>query len=122
MKFGYEDLEVWEKAVEFSVEVIELVENIPANRKHYRLLEQIESSSTSIAMNIAEGKGRFSKKEFIKSLYIARGSLYETMTLMEIFRRKRWISDMDYTKIEVHGKQVGAMLKGLINSILKSSE
>lgn len=89
MRFGYEDLDVWNKAIEFAVEVIDLVENISTDRKHYRLLEQIESSSVSISMNIAEGKGRFSKKEFVQYLYISRGSLYETMTLLEIFRRKK---------------------------------
>ena len=44
MKFAYEDLDVWNKAVDFAVQVIETVERISTNRKHYRLLEQIESS------------------------------------------------------------------------------
>lgn len=117
MRFGYEDLDVWNKAVEFAVEVIDLVENISTDRKHYRLLEQIESSSVSISMNIAEGKGRFSKKEFVQYLYISRGSLYETMTLLEIFRRKKWISNKCYSKLEVEGKAIVSMLKGLINAI-----
>ena len=117
MKFGYEDLDVWNKAVEFAVEVIGVVENISTDRKHYRLLEQIESSSASISMNIAEGKGRYSKKEFVQYLYISRGSLYETMTLLEIFRRKRWISDESYSKLETRAKEIVSMLKGLINSI-----
>jgi four helix bundle protein len=53
MRFGYEDLEVWSRAFDFAVRVIEAVENISTDRKHYRLLEQIESSSTSISMNLA---------------------------------------------------------------------
>ena len=117
MRFGYEDLDVWNKAIEFAVEVIEIVENISTDRKHYRLLEQIEASSASIAMNIAEGKGRFSKKEFVQYLYISRGSLYETMTLLEIFRRKKWISNQCYSKFEIDGKAIVSMLKGLINAI-----
>jgi len=117
MKFGYEDLAVWNKAVEFAVKVIDLVENIIADRKHYRLLEQIESSSTSISMNIAEGKGRYSKKEFVQYLYISRGSLYETMTLLEIFKRKKWISEKSFSEFEQRGKEIASMLKGLINSI-----
>ena len=117
MKFGYEDLDVWNKAVEFAVEVIEVVEKISTDRKHYRLLEQVEASSASISMNVAEGKGRYSKKEFMQYLYIARGSLYETMTLLEIFRRKKWVSGEQYSKIEAHGKEIVSMLKGLINSI-----
>ena len=117
MKFGYEDLDVWNKAVEFAVDVIELVENISTDRKHYRLLEQVEASSASVSMNIAEGKGRFSRKEFVQYLYISRGSLYETMALLEIFRRKKWIPDSCYSELEVNGKEVASMLKGLINSI-----
>ena len=117
MKFGYEDLEVWNRAIEFVVEVIDLTEKISSGRKHYRLLEQIEASSASIPMNIAEGKGRFSKKEFTQYLYISRGSLYETMTLLEIFRRKKWINMEDYLKLETRGKEIASMLKGLINSI-----
>jgi len=64
--------------------VIDASECIDTGRQHYRLIEQIEAASTSIAMNIGEGKGRFSKKEFKHFCYIARGSLYETMTLLVI--------------------------------------
>ena len=88
MKFAYEDLDVWNKAVDFAVKVIDIVDSINTSRKHFRLLEQIEASSASISANLAEGKGRFSKKEFVQYCYIARGSLYETMTFLEIFKRK----------------------------------
>ena len=118
-KFSYEDLEVWNKAVDFAVKVIDVVEESFANRKHYRLLEQIEACSTSVAMNIAEGKGRYSKKEFTQYLYISRGSLYETMTLLEILHRKKWISDENFKEIEDQGKEIVAMIKGLINAIKK---
>ena len=117
MKFGYEDLAVWNRSVDFAVSVIDLIENVNTSRKHYRLFEQIEASSTSIAMNIAEGKGRFSKKEFVHYCYISRGSLYETMTLLEIFKRKKWISNSDYSHFESEGKEVASMIKGLINSL-----
>ncbi|MBW2195221.1 MAG: four helix bundle protein [Deltaproteobacteria bacterium] len=65
----------------------------------------------------AEGKGRFSKKEFVQYLYISRGSLYETMTLLVVFRRKKWISDDRYFQIESGAKEIASMIKGLINSI-----
>jgi four helix bundle protein len=119
MKFAYEDLEVWNKAVDFAVSVIDTVDDILTDRKHYRLLEQIEASSTSVATNIAEGKGRYSKKEFVQYLYISRGSLYETMTLLEIFRRKKWISATRYNELESSAKEIASMTKGLIKSIRK---
>jgi four helix bundle protein len=117
MKFGYEELDVWNKAVGLEVQVIETVERISTGRKHYRLLEQIKSSSTSVPMNLAEGKGRFSKKEFIQYCYIARGSLYETMTLLVIFKRIKWISASEYSILENNGKEIAAMIMGLINSL-----
>jgi four helix bundle protein len=120
MDFGFENLDVWTRSVDFSVKVIELIESLDTPRKHYRLLEQIEASSTSIGMNLAEGKGRFSKKEFIQYCYIARGSLYETMTLLEIFRRKRWIADKDFDALKSEGLQIASMIKGLINSLYTS--
>ena len=120
MELGYENLEVWNKAVDFAVKVIDTVDNISTDRKHYRLLEQIESCSTSVSMNLAEGKGRFSKKEFIQYCYIARGSLYETVTLLEIFRRVKWISDSQFQILKSDGIQIASMIKGLINGLKKS--
>ena len=119
-QFGYEDLEVWNKAVDFAVKIIDVVEEAFDKKKHYRLLDQIEACSTSVAMNLAEGKGRYSKKEFIHYLYISRGSLYETMTLLEILRRKKWISDENFKDIESQGKEIVAMIKGLKNAIKKN--
>lgn len=117
MKFGHEDLDVWNRAVDFAVKVIELVEKVDTGRKHYRLFEQIEASSTSVSMNLAEGKGRNSKKEFMQYCYIARGSLYETMTLLEIFKRKAWISEVDFLLLKSEGIEIASMIKGLINAI-----
>ncbi len=120
IKYSFEDLEVWKKAVDFSKRVIDLAEQITADRKHYRLIEQLESSASSIALNIAEGKGRYSKKEFIQYLYIARGSLFELVTLLVIFNKKGWISDLQLTEFKESGNEIGKMLSSLIKSIKSS--
>ena len=54
--FSFQDLKVWQKAVDFAEKVIRSIDDFDAPRKHYRLIEQLESASTSVAMNIAEGK------------------------------------------------------------------
>ena len=120
VKFSFEDLEVWQKAMELADKVICVVETLNTNRKHYRLIEQLESSATSILMNIAEGKGRYSKKEFIQFLYIARGSLYETIALLIIFRKKNWIDEVQLEELKGFGSEVGRMISSLINSIKNS--
>lgn len=72
-------------------------------------------------MNIAEGKGRESKKEYVRFLYIARESIYETLTLLEIFLRKGWIQSDTYQSLENDALEVIRMLKGLINEIVAKS-
>jgi four helix bundle protein len=71
MGFGFEDLEVWKRAIKFADKAISVTEKLNTQNKHFRLVENLEASATSIALNIAEGKGRYSKKEFIQFLYIA---------------------------------------------------
>ena len=116
-RFGYEDLQVWRRSVNFAILVIDVIDRMDMPRKHYRLIEQLEAACTSVAQNLAEDKGRFSRKEFVHFCYIARGSLYETMTLPEIFKRKNWLSAESFHAIKSEGLEIASMIKGLINSL-----
>ena len=118
-RFSFEDLEVWKEAVDFADQCLDIIDRIETDRKHYRLIEQLESAATSPALNIAEGKGRFSKKEFVHFLYIARGSLFETVTLLEIFRRRSWINGSEFSSMKRSAIQLGKRISSLINSIKK---
>ena len=51
--FAFEDLDVWQKAVILGSNVINVVEDLQTERKHFRLAEQLEAAVTSISMNIA---------------------------------------------------------------------
>jgi four helix bundle protein len=117
MPFSFENLEVYQKSLDFSVSVINVVDQLDTPRKHYRLIEQLESSSSSIALNISEGKGRYSKKEFKQFLYIARGSLYETIAMLQILKKKQWLNQTDYNNLYAKAEEINKMLSGLINSI-----
>ena len=117
MAFAFEELKVYQKAFDFSVNVIQTIDEIDAPRKHFRLFEQIESSSTSIASNISEGKGRFSKKEFKQYLYVARCSLYETVTRLQIFKKLKWLDEKLYKRLYIEAEEINKMLSGLIKSI-----
>jgi len=116
-KFGYEDLDVWHKSLDWASKIITLIENLGTERKHYRLIEQLESAACSVSQNIAEGKGRFHSKEFIQFLYFARGSLYETITLLELFRKQNWVSNEDFEELKIEGKIIAKKLNALISSI-----
>ena len=117
---AYKELLVWQKSMDLATRVIQMIENLNTDRKHYRLIEQLEASATSIPMNIAEGKGRESKKDFIRFLYIARGSIYETLTLLEIFLSLGWTSQELFSNLEKDSIEIIRMLKGLINALARS--
>ena len=118
---SYKDLVVWQKSLSFANDVIDLVDNLDTDRKHFRLIEQLEAAVTSIPMNIAEGKGRESKKEFVHFLYISRGSLYETITLLEIFLLRGWVKSDTFRDLQQKSNEIAKLLKGLINAIAKSN-
>jgi len=118
---SYKDLLIWQKSLNFANEIIDMVENLETDRKHFRLIEQIESSSTSIAMNIAEGKGRYSSKELHHFMVIARGSLYETMTLLEIFQKRNWITLEKFNELEKQAIEITKMINAYNKSISTGS-
>ncbi len=107
-------------SIEFANAILDLVENLNSSFKHYRLVEQIEASSVSISSNIAEGKGRESKKEYIRFLYIARGSLYESISILTLFEKRKWITKEVLERLEKMGIEIVSMLKGLINAIART--
>ena len=115
--FAFEDLLVWQKAIDFAEVVIKTIDEFEAPRKHYRIIEQLEASTISVSSNIAEGKGRFSKKEFVHYLYIARGSLFETVSLLILIRRLTWISEDKLLELKSLGEEIAKMLNSLIKSV-----
>lgn len=116
-KFTYKNLTVWQVSIQFASEVMDLTEKLRSTRKNYRLFEQMEAAVTSVPMNIAEGKGRFSKKEFCHFLMIARGSLYEALTLLEIFMIRSWITKDDYEKLENKAREIAVKINALYKSL-----
>ena len=114
--FPFEKLDVWQKAVDLAEFVLDLLDKFPKHR-YLRLVGQMEAAVTSPAQNIAEGKGRQYKKEFIQFLHIAQGSLYEVVTLIEIFRRKGFFKHEEADEARTRCENVDRKLNGLINSL-----
>ena len=114
--FPFEKLDVYQMAVDMADYVLGLLKSIPLN-KHARLLSQMEGAVVSVSQNIAEGKGRQYKKEFIQFLSISQGSLYETITLNEVFRRRKLFSEEDSLEVRARGEQIDRKLNGLMNSL-----
>jgi four helix bundle protein len=114
--FPFEKLDVYQMALDLAEKVLSFLESLPQNR-HIRLTNQMEAAATSPAQNIAEGKGRQYKKELIQYLHIAQGSVYEVVTLNEIFRRRKLFKEEEAQEIRYRCEQIDRKLNGLINSL-----
>ena len=80
---NYQTLDVWKSAMELVKNVYLFTKNYP-KEELYALSSQTKRASVSIPSNIAEGMGRQYKKDTIHFLHIARGSIYELETVLNI--------------------------------------
>ncbi len=105
-------LDVWKKAVDFSVRVYAATERFPRDER-FGLTQQVRRAAVSIAANIAEGAGRKSKREFNNFLSIAQGSASEVETELLIAFRLGYIAEPEYRSLIVTLNEVGRMITGL---------
>ena len=89
---NYENLKIWEKAMNLVEEVYSVIKYMPEEEK-YGLVSQIKRCSISIPSNIAEGAGRNSKKKFKHFLSIANGSTCELETQILLSARLKFIKN-----------------------------
>lgn len=90
MSFIFEKLDVYRKVVDFADKICELTKDF--QKGNYYLADQLNRASLSISTNIAEGNGRYHKADRINFFRIARGSAFECVPIMEIYKRKKLIA------------------------------
>ncbi len=93
--------------------VYETTKKFPTYEK-YGLTSQIRRAAVSIPSNIAEGASRRSKKEFTQFLYVAKGSLNELDTQVELAHRLGYFSAIKWEAIDDNMVDIDKMLSGLI--------
>ena len=76
-------LKIWKDSISLTKDLYKDTSKFPASER-YSFVNQIRRSAVSVPSNIAEGAGRYSDKEFLQFLYIARGSLSELETQLVI--------------------------------------
>ncbi len=91
MSFIFEKLIVYQKSVNFADCVSQATSKFP--RGFYFISDQLNRAALSIATNIAEGNGRFTKADRRRFFVIARGSLQECVPLLEIGRRRKLLKN-----------------------------
>lgn len=110
----FRGLKVWQKAMDLTMGVYDLVKKLP-KEETYALSDQMRRSVVSIPSNIAEGYGRGSNKEFVRFLFIARGSLLELDTQIEICIRIGYIQYSDAYCWICMIQEIGKMINSLMS-------
>jgi four helix bundle protein len=116
MADSFRDLLVWQKAMALVTDVYRETEVFPG-RELYGLTNQVPRSAVSIPSNIAEGKGRLSKREFVHFLATARGSLCEMQTQLEIAKNLGFLEMERFDQLDLQSREVGRILNGLIKAV-----
>lgn len=110
---SFRDLIIWQKGLDIAKEIYEISKSFP-KEEIFGLTSQIRRSAVSISSNIAEGRGRSSKKDFINFLYIAQGSLFEVETQLILVKEIYKIDLKDLPKmIEDEQKMISSIIKKL---------
>lgn len=113
---SHKDLKVWQKALKLSLKTYEITESFPDTEK-FGLTSQIRRSAVSIPSNIAEGKNRGTKQDYRQFLRIARGSLAEYETQIEISFKLKLLDQTDYKNISTYIMEIGKMLNAIIKKL-----
>ena len=113
--YRYKRLVVWQRAMALVVHVYKATDSFPKHEQ-YGLISQMRRSAVSIPSNIAEGHGRNSDKELVRFLDIAKGSIYELDTQIEISRQLNYLKIKEANCISNLLDETSRMLSGLRKS------
>ena len=115
----HHDLVAWQRAVGLVKEIYEVTASLPEAEK-YGLSSQMRRAAVSIPSNIAEGAARRSRKEFLQSPYVARGSLAEIETQLVLCRELGYAKNS--SALDQSVSELFSILGGLIKSLRRPDE
>ena len=116
---NFENLKVWQKAIELSVSVYKTTSENKFFQKDFSLRDQVRRSSVSISSNISEGDELGSDRQTIRQFYIAKGSSAELYTQLTISRKIGYLNESESDFLLKECKTISAMLNNLIKARIK---
>ncbi len=110
-KHNFRNLKIYQRAITYAMEIYKLSKNFP-KEELYGLTSQLRRAVISISLNIAEGSGNSTGKEFRRYLEIALRSDYEVGACLEIALRLDYCSLDDFNRLSAEGDEIAAMISG----------
>jgi len=116
MAFKFENLKVWQKALDLTDEIDKLTKTFP-KEELYILTSQIKRAADSVSLNIAEGSTGQSNAEFTRFLRYALRSDIEVVGCLHIGKRRNYITEENFLRLYKTCEEVLVMINGLIKSL-----
>ncbi|MCH7986298.1 MAG: four helix bundle protein [Acidobacteria bacterium] len=117
---SFEDLEVWRKAHELTLLSYRLTRAFPPDER-FGLISQLRRASSSVAANIAEGYGRRTTKELLRSLRIANGEAEETRYFSLLSKDLSYMNQQEFDTVNQWCRSVSQLLSALGRSLQASA-
>ena len=116
MSFKFENLKVWQKAVDLSDNINSLTKQFPKDEL-FILTSQIKRAADSISLNIAEGSTGQSNPEFKRFLGYASRSDIEVVGCLYLAQRRQYLSQETFSKLYNDCEEILVMINGLKRSL-----
>ena len=122
MKFTrFEDIQAWQEARQLVSMVYAATNRSKDLSADLRFSSQLSSAAVSVMSNIAEGFARETDKEFIRGLWISKGSAAEVQSLTYAAHDLGYLTEREREQIYSQAEKISRMLSGLI-TYLRSSQ
>lgn len=112
----YRKLLVWQSADELVRMIYRQTWSFPPEEK-FGFTSQLQRSALSVALNIIEGNARGSKKDYLRFLYISRGSLAECLYLIDLSKDFGFLKKEMYDEVKDIGDKTSFLLQRLITAM-----
>lgn len=116
---SFEEIIAWQKGHSLVIELYQLTNSSDGLKRDFGLKDQMRRAAVSITSNIAEGHERNTKKDFARFLNMAKGSAAEVRSQILVAKDLNYITDIEYESIKSQLIEVGNMIGGLRNYLLK---
>ena len=117
---SHRDLEVWQRSMDLVDAIYSLTRKFPRDER-FGLITQMRRSSFSVPCNIAEGRGRGSRKDFANFVSISKGSLMELETLLEVSVRQGFTSQQEAALLFAEMGELARMLSRMRSRLIDVS-
>jgi four helix bundle protein len=112
---SFHDLTVWQEATTLARWALDIADALPPG--YAFLADQLRRASTSIPLNIAEGNGKPTRRDYLRVLAVARGSLNEVDAIVEILRGRPCVNESAIETLTRHVVHTGRLLTALMKAL-----